>query len=300
MGDRSPPEDPCPPGLGGLGQKVEIFDGSPLPVPVGTVVPSRPLAGEPEAGFLLTGLLGSSSELSWWPRFDLALMLSISLSSSEAADASCWAVSGDAGLEFETVGWFICSGIIWVDTGNWEAELVQGALFWIDFWFLMLSSRFSRESMVCVSQSSSDLKLFGDVMLLVHWCGLVTLAYELLDGSVDGPSTCCLASWKGMLFWNFILRISFSVFHLGQILLYAGWSPSQFAHLVSFWHSWSSCPGCPHFAHFCSFLQNLLLWPYFWQLKHRWGLGIYTFVGRMRKPTFISLGISWPFIVKIY
>ena len=64
MGDRSPPEDPCPPGLGGLGQKVEIFDGSPLPVPVGTVVPSRPLAGEPEAGFLLTGLLGSSSELS--------------------------------------------------------------------------------------------------------------------------------------------------------------------------------------------------------------------------------------------
>ena len=28
MGDRSPPEDPCPPGLGGLGQKVEIFDQS--------------------------------------------------------------------------------------------------------------------------------------------------------------------------------------------------------------------------------------------------------------------------------
>ena len=64
MGDRSPPEDHCPPGLGGLEQKVEIFGGSPLPAPVGTVVPSRPLAGEPEAGFLLTGLLGSSSELS--------------------------------------------------------------------------------------------------------------------------------------------------------------------------------------------------------------------------------------------
>ena len=63
MGDRSPPEDPCPPGLGGLGQKVEIFDGSPLPVPVGTGVPTRSLAGEPEAGFLLTGQLGSSSEL---------------------------------------------------------------------------------------------------------------------------------------------------------------------------------------------------------------------------------------------
>ena len=159
MGDRSPPEDPCPPGLGGLGQKVEIFDGSPLPVPVGTGVLTRSLAGEPEAGFLLTGLLGSSSELSWWPRFALAVMFSISFSSSEAADAACWAVIGDADLEFETVGSFICSGIIWVDTGNWEAELVQGTLFWIDFWFLMLSSRFSRESMVCVSQSSLDLEI---------------------------------------------------------------------------------------------------------------------------------------------
>ena len=105
---------------------------------------------------------------------------------------------------------------------------------------------------------------------------------------------------EGYVILKFYLRIFFSVFHSGQILLYAGWSPSQFAHFVSFWHSWSSCPGCPHFAHFCSFLQNLLLWPYFWQLKHRWGLGIYTFVFRMRKPTFISLGISCPFIVKIY
>ena len=222
MGDRSPPDDPCPPGLGGLGQKVEIFDGSPLLVPVGTGVPTRSLAGEPEAGFLLTGLLGSSSELSWWPRFDLALMLSISLSSSEAADASCWAVSGDADLKFEIVGWFICSGIIWVDPGNWEAELVQRTLIWIDFWFLMLSSRFNRESMVCVSQSSSDLKLFGDVMPLVHWCGLVTLAYELLDGSVDGPSTCCLASWKGMLFLKFYFEDFFLSFPLGANFVVCG------------------------------------------------------------------------------
>ena len=164
----------------------------------------------------------------------------------------------------------------------------------------MLSYCFSREWMVCVSQSSSDLELFGDVMLLVHWYGLATPAYKLLDGSVAGPSTSCLASWKGMLFWNFILRIYLSVFHLGQILLQAGWSPSQFAHFVSFWRYWSSWPGCPHFARFCPFLQNLLLWPYFWQLNHRLGLGIYTFVFRMRRPTFISFGISWPFIVKIY
>ena len=36
MGDRSPPDDPCPPDLGGLGPKVEIFDRSPLPDPVDT------------------------------------------------------------------------------------------------------------------------------------------------------------------------------------------------------------------------------------------------------------------------
>ena len=237
IGDRSPPEDPCPPGLGGLGQKVEIFDRSPLPDPVGTWVPSRPLAGEPEAGFLLTGLLGSSSELSWWPRFDLALMLSISFSSSEAADASSWVVGGKADLEFEIVDSFLCSGVISVDTGkvisfDWEAELVLGALFWLDFWFLISSSRFNKESIVWVSHSSSDVKMFGFFMLLVHWCGLVTLAYEFLDGSVAGPSTCCLASWKDMLFWNFLLRISFSVFHLGQFLMYAGWSPSQLAHFI--------------------------------------------------------------------
>ena len=121
-------------------------------------------------------------------------------------------------------------------------------------------------------------------MLLVHWCGLATLAYEFLDRLVAGPST-CLASWKDMLFWNFILRIYFSVFHLGQILLYVGWSPSQFAHFVSFSYSWSSWPGCPHFAHFSSFLQNPLLWP----LNHHWGFDIYTFVFRMRKPTLYFL-----------
>ena len=41
---------------------------------------------------------------------------------------------------------------------------------------------------------------------------------------------------------------------------------------------------------FCTFLQNPLLWPYFWQLNHRWGFGIYTFVFWMRKPTSYFLG----------
>ena len=141
----------------------------------------------------------------------------------------------------------------------------------------MFSRRFRRESIVCVNQSSSGPKLFGSVMLLVHWCGLATPPYAFLDGSVAGRSTFCLASWKGMLFWKFILRISFSVFQLGQILLYAGRSPSQFAHFCFILTFLILITWLSAFAYFCSFLQNLLLWPYFWQLKHRCGFGIYTF-----------------------
>ena len=185
MGDRSPPEDPCPPDLGGSGQKVKIFGRSPFPLPVSTGVPSRPLAGEPEAGFLVAGLLGSSSELSWWHRFVLAVMFSISFSSTEATNSTSWIVGGKADLEFKTVDSFLCSVVNWVDTVkvisfDWEAELVQGALFWLDFWFLISWSSFSRESIVWVSHSSSDVKMFGFCILLVHWCGLVTLAYAFL------------------------------------------------------------------------------------------------------------------------
>ena len=212
MGDHSPPENPCHPGLGSLGQKVEIFDRSPLPVPVGPVVPSGPLAGEPEAGFLLTWLLGSSSELSWWPRFELALMLSISFSSSEAADASSWVVIGEADPEFETVGSFICWGIIWADPGSWEIELVQGTLFWIDFWFFMLSSRFKRESMVCVSQSSSDLKLLGDVM---HLSIIAAWQHWHMSFWMDRVLVLRLVVWLHrrvcyfeILFWGFLSRFS--------------------------------------------------------------------------------------------
>ena len=67
IGDLSLPDDPCPPDLGGLGQKVEIFDGPPLPAPFGTKVPSCPLARGPGAVLLDgRGLVGSSSELTSW------------------------------------------------------------------------------------------------------------------------------------------------------------------------------------------------------------------------------------------
>ena len=121
----------------------------------------------------------------------------------------------------------------------------------------------------------------------LEWIGC--WSFDLSSGIMEG---CFILKFH---FDNF-----FSVFHLKQVLLYVGWSPWQFAYVVSFTHSWSSWPGCPHCAHFCSFVQKHLLWPYFWQLKHRWGFGIYTFVFQMINPTFISLGISCPFIVKLY
>ena len=178
MGDRLLPEDLCPPGLVGLGQKVEIFGRSPLPVPVGTRVPSCPPAGEPEAGFFVTGLVGSSSELSWWPLFELAVINSISFSSVNTAD-----ISGGADPVFKFADSFLCSvvGTGMVISFVWAAELVVGVLFWLDFCSLIASSLFSRDSMVCVSHYSSDLKLFGGVMLFTHWWGFETVAYEFFS-----------------------------------------------------------------------------------------------------------------------
>ena len=48
---------------------------------------------------------------------------------------------------------------------------------------------------------------------MVQWCDFETVANKLLDGSVTGLSTCCLASWNGMFFWYFNLTISFSIFN---------------------------------------------------------------------------------------
>ena len=67
IGDLSLPDDPWPPDLGRLGQKVEIFDGPPLPAPFGTKVPSCPLARGPGAALLVgRGLIGSYSGLTSW------------------------------------------------------------------------------------------------------------------------------------------------------------------------------------------------------------------------------------------
>ena len=83
IGDLSLPDDPCPPDLGGLGQKVEIFDGPPLPAPFGAKVLFCPLARGPGAVLLVgRGLVGSSSELtSWIDLFGVVISNSISFSS---------------------------------------------------------------------------------------------------------------------------------------------------------------------------------------------------------------------------
>ena len=66
LGELSPRPAPRP-SFGTLGQKVEIFDRSPLPVPFDTTVPFCPLVGEPGAVLLDgRGLVGSSSELFSW------------------------------------------------------------------------------------------------------------------------------------------------------------------------------------------------------------------------------------------
>ena len=103
--DFSPWPAPCP-SFGAFGQKVEILDRSPLPVPFDTTVPFCPLVGEPGAVLLDgRGLVGSSSELSSWiGLLILAVFISISWS-FEAADCRADSVFG-------IVVSFVCSGVV--------------------------------------------------------------------------------------------------------------------------------------------------------------------------------------------
>ena len=125
------PDDPCPPDLGGLGQKVEIFDGPPLPAPFGTNVPSCPLARGPGAVLLVgRGLVGSSSELtSWIALLLLIVSISISFSSSfEAADCRADSVLG-------IVVSYFCSGVVCGGGGCfiWRRCISRNWIFWSDF-----------------------------------------------------------------------------------------------------------------------------------------------------------------------
>ena len=85
------------------------------------------------------------------------------------------------------------------------------------------------------------------------------------------------------------LRVTmfFSIFHFGQSLDIATWSPWQFTHFGSFWLLSQLCPSSPHPAHF-------------WHWKHLWGLGMYGRVSFFRYPILIFFGIFCLLIVKTY
>ena len=110
IGDLSLPDDPCPPVLGGLEQKVEIFDGPPLSAPFSTKVPSCPLARGPGAVLLVgRGLVGSSSELTSWIAL-LLLIVSILISFSSLLTSFEAADCRDSVLGI--VVSFVCSGVV--------------------------------------------------------------------------------------------------------------------------------------------------------------------------------------------
>ena len=58
-----------------------------------------------------------------------------------------------------------------------------------------------------VIHSWSDLKLFGGVMLFIHWQGFEIVANEFFKGSLTGGSTLFHASEKAVSFSYFICSI---------------------------------------------------------------------------------------------
>ena len=88
--------------------------------------------------------------------------------------------------------------------------------------------------------------------------------------------------------------MSFSIFHFGQSLDIATWSPWKFTHFGSFWQSSKLCPSSPHPAQTALLLHEFLVCPNFWHWKHLWGLGIYGRVSFFRYPILIFSGIFCP------
>ena len=92
--------------------------------------------------------------------------------------------------------------------------------------------------------------------------------------------------------------MSFSIFHFGQSLDIATWSPWQFTHFGSFLQSSKLCPSSPHPAQTAFPLHEFLVCPNFWHWKHLWGLGMYGRVSFFRYPILILFGRVCPLMVK--
>ena len=94
--------------------------------------------------------------------------------------------------------------------------------------------------------------------------------------------------------------MTFSIFHFGQSLDKATWSPWQFTHFGSFWQSSKLCPSSPNPAQTALPLHEFLVCPNFLHWKHLWGLGMYGRVSFFRYPILILFGIVCPLMVKTY
>ena len=136
--------------------------------------------------------------------------------------------------------------------------------------------------------------------VLEDWGGVcVTVAYESFDGSKEGCKR-LRASANEIFFVYLRVTMSFSIFHFGQSLDIATWSPWQFTHFGSFWQSFKLCPSSPHPAQMALPLHEFLVCPNFWHWRHLWVLGMYGHVSFFRYPILILFGIVCPLMVKTY
>ena len=127
---------------------------------------------------------------------------------------------------------------------------------------------------------------------LEDWGGVcVTVAYESFDGSKEG---CKRLRASANEIFSVYLRVtmSFSIFHFGQSLDIATWSPWQFTHFGSFWQSSKLCPSSPHPAQTALPLHEFLVCPNFWHWKH------YIFEGWECTVVFLFSGIQYWFFCR--
>ena len=101
----------------------------------------------------------------------------------------------------------------------------------------------------------------GRFIIWLHFWALTV--YEFLNGPVMGPTTSCLVSWNGMSFdislWRYFfdlpLRATSCVCWMIAITIGTFWFIFAFMIMMS------------GLSTFRTFLQYVLLWPNFWQLK---------------------------------
>ena len=266
-------------------------------------MPDCSLAGELVAAlFAGRGLVVSSSELSSLEVL-LLLIVSISISFSSSFEATdCRADS-----VFGIVVSFFCSGVVCggggvsseegasrgtgfseVISSNVSNRVRQSFKTYFKYWTSVLKTIWSRSFL---AQGGRGLEDWGGVC--------VTVTYGSFDGSKEDCKR--LRASVNEIFSVYLrVTMSFSIFHFGQSLDIATWSPWQFRHFGLFWQSSKLYPFSPHPAPLALPLHDFLVCPNFWHWKHLWGLGIYGRVSFFRYLILIFFGIFCHLIVKTY